>query len=94
MGRPITVVVGPLATASATQIGLSQKAARTGTNQLVLNGVGGNFVANSVCASQTPGGAGALIINGTLASSAPTAAASASLSPLFAAFTTESGRLP
>lgn len=69
MGRPVTVVVGPLASASATKISLSQKAAVSGTNYLVLNGAAGSFAASSVCASQTPGGAGALTLNGTLAHS-------------------------
>ncbi len=79
MGRPVTVVVGPLASASATKISLSQKAAIAGTNYLVLNGAAGSFTANSVCASQTPGGAGALVLNGTLASSVPTGTAIAYL---------------
>lgn len=69
MGRPVTVVVGPLASASATKISLSQKAAVSGTNYLVLNGAAGSFGATNVCASQTPGGAGALTLNGTLAHS-------------------------
>lgn len=81
MGRPITVTVGPLATASATKAGLSQKAAIAGTNYLVLNGASGSFTDNSVCASQTPGGAGALILNGTLASSVQTGTAIAYLPP-------------
>lgn len=79
MSRPITVTVGPLASASATKISLSQKAAISGTNYLVLNGAAGSFTANSVCASQTPGGAGALVLNGTLASSVPTGTAIAYL---------------
>lgn len=79
MGRPVTLQVGPLASASATRVGLSQKAAITGTNYLVLNGAAGSFTANSVCASQTPGGAGALVLNGTRASSAPTGTAIAYL---------------
>lgn len=79
MGRPIQVAVGPLATASATQVSLSQKAAIAGTNYLVLNGVGGSFGATTVCASQTPGAAGPLTINGTTASSAPTGVAVAYL---------------
>lgn len=79
MGRPIVLQVGPLATASATKISLTQKAAIAGTNYLVLNGAGGSFTANSVCASQTPGGAGALTLNGTLASSAPSGTAIAYL---------------
>jgi hypothetical protein len=73
------VTVGALASASATKIGLSQEAAIAGANQLVLNGVAGVFTANSVCASQTPGGAGALTLNGGLASSAPTGTAIAYL---------------
>ena len=81
MSRPIVVTVGPLASASATKIGLSQKAAIAGTNQLVLNGAAGAFAANSVCASQTPGGAGALTLNGTLASSVQTGVAVAYLPP-------------
>jgi hypothetical protein len=68
-----------LITASATKVALAQKAAKTGTNYVVLNGASGSFTANSVCASQTPGGAGALVINGTLASSVPTGTAIAYL---------------
>lgn len=79
MARPTTVTVGPLVTASATRAALAQKAAKSGTNYLVLNGSAGAFTANSVCASQTPGGAGALLINGTRASSAPTGTAIAYL---------------
>lgn len=79
MGRPVTVTVGPLASSSATKVSLSQKAAISGTNYLVLNGAAGSFTANSVCASQTPGGAGALTLNGTLASSVPTGTAIAYL---------------
>lgn len=73
--RPQVLQAGPLAAASATKISLSQKAAIVGTNYLVLNGAAGSFTANSVCASQTPGGAVALTLNGTLASSAPTGTA-------------------
>lgn len=65
MSRPVTVVVGPLASSSATKISLSQKAAVAGTNYLVLNGAAGSFSANSICQSQTPGGAGALTLNGS-----------------------------
>ena len=64
MGRPVTVVVGPLASATATKISLSQKAAIAGTNYIVLNGAAGSFSANNICQSQTPGGAGALTLNG------------------------------
>lgn len=79
MGRQVAVVVGPLATAAVNKVSLTQKAAISGTNYLVLNGAAGAFTANSVCASQTPGGAGALILNGTLASSVPTGTAIAYL---------------
>ncbi len=60
--RPQVVTVGSLATSSATKIGLSQKAAISGTNYFVLNGAAGSFSANSVAASQTPGGAVALTL--------------------------------
>lgn len=63
MGRPITVAAGPLAAGSATKIALSQKSAVAG--YLVLNGAAGSFSANNICASQTPGGAVALTLNGT-----------------------------
>lgn len=81
MSRPITVQVGPLASAAANKVALAQKAATVGTNYIVLNGAAGAFVANSVCASQTPSGAGALVLNGTLASSVPTGTAVAYLPP-------------
>ncbi len=68
--RPQVIQVGPLASATATKVGLTQKAAIAGTNYFVLNGAAGSFSASSVCASQTPGGAVALTLNGTLASSA------------------------
>lgn len=64
MGRAVVLQVGPLAGASATNISTSQKS--TGT-YLVLNGSLGTATANNVCQSQTPGGAGALILNGALA---------------------------
>lgn len=75
MGLPITVTVGPLASASANAVSLSQTAA--GAQYLVINGASaaGTFAANSICASQTPGGAGALTINGTLATTNPVAGA-------------------
>lgn len=73
--NPQVIQVGPLASATATKVGLAQKAAIAGTNYVVLNGAAGSFTANSVCASQTPGGAVALTLNGTLASSAPTGTA-------------------
>lgn len=65
MGRPITVQVGPLAAASATNIGASQKAAAA--QALVINGTTADAVANNICASQSPGGAGNLTINGSAA---------------------------
>jgi hypothetical protein len=64
MGRPVALQVGPLAAASANNISTSQKS--TGT-YLVLNGSTGTATANNVCLSQTPGGAGALTLNGALA---------------------------
>ena len=58
MGRPVVVTVGPLATADADGVGLSQTAA--GAQNLVINGAlaAGTFDTDSICASQTPGGAG------------------------------------
>lgn len=75
MAQPITVTVGPLATADDDLVSLSQTAA--GAQYLVINGAGaaGTFIANSICASQTPGGAGALTIDGTLATTRPVAGA-------------------
>lgn len=66
MSQTQTVVVGPLASSSATKIGLSQKAA--GAQALVLNGAACDATANNICTSQTPSGAGALTLNGTLVS--------------------------
>jgi hypothetical protein len=66
MSRPIAVTVGGLVAASATRIGLSQLAAIAGTNYLVLNGAAGAFSATSIAASQSPGGAGALTLDGSL----------------------------
>ncbi len=60
--RPQVIQVGPLAASSATKISLSQKAAISGTNYLVLNGAAGSFSATSVAGSQTPAGAGALTL--------------------------------
>ncbi len=64
MGRAVALTVGPLVSGSATAIGTSQKS--TGT-YLVFNGSLGVASANSICLSQTPGGAGALTLNGALA---------------------------
>lgn len=78
MSRPITVTVGPLATADADGVGLSQTAA--GAQNLVINGAlaAGTFSASSICASQTPSGSGALTIDGTLATTAGVAGAGGS----------------
>ena len=73
MGRPITVVVGPLATADpdgAAAIQTVPAAAYMALNGALTNGA----TANNVCASQTPAGAGNLVLNGTLASSVSGAA--------------------
>lgn len=81
MSQLMTITVGGLATADDDGVSLSQKAAVSGTNYLVINGVlagsgaSATFVANSICASQTPGGAVALTINGTLATTDPVAGA-------------------
>lgn len=80
MAQLLTVAVGPLATADDDGVSLSQKCATSARN-LVINGAlagsgaSATFVANSICASQTPGGAGALTINGTLATTNPVAGA-------------------
>lgn len=73
MGLPITVTVGPLATADPDGVSLSQTAA--GAQYLVINGASaaGTFDADSICASQTPGGAGDLTIDGALATTQPVA---------------------
>lgn len=75
MGTLYTVTVGPLASADDDAVSLSQKAA--GAQYLVINGAKatGTFSASSICASQTPGGAVALTINGTLATTDPIAGA-------------------
>ena len=65
MGRPITVQVGPLASASATKLSTSQKSAGS---PIVLNGAAGVASANSICTSQTPSGAGALTLDGSTVS--------------------------
>ena len=75
MAHAIYVQVGPLANASATKIAASQKAAISGTNYIVLNGSAGTATANNICQSQTPGGAVALTLNGTLATTNPVAGA-------------------
>lgn len=67
MGRPITVVVGGLATADPDGAGTTQKAA--GAQYLALNGaLTDGQTANNVAQSQTPGAAGNLTLNGTLVS--------------------------
>lgn len=75
MALPITVTVGPLATATATGVSLSQKA--PASQYLVINGTkaGSTFSANSICLSQSPAGAGAMTLNGALANTNPIAGA-------------------
>lgn len=77
MAQLMTVSIPALASADDDGVALTQKAAVSGTNYLVLNGVlaTGTFSASSICASQTPGGAVALTINGTLATTDPVAGA-------------------
>ena len=70
MAQPFVYTIGPLATADADGICLSQTALLTAGQYLAINGAlagSANFDADSICASQTPGGAGALTINGVLA---------------------------
>ncbi len=69
MARPITVQVGPLASSSANKIATSQNLAASTGGYLVLNGAAGTATANNICQSQTPSGAGALALNGSLVSS-------------------------
>ena len=66
--RPQTVQVGPLAAAVTAGLATSQKAAASGAQLVVLDGTKTDAAATAVCASQTPAGAGALTINGTMAS--------------------------
>lgn len=75
MAQLLTVQVGPLATADADGVGLSQTAAAA--QYLALNGAlaTGTFSATSVCAAQTLGGATNLTINGSLATTNPVAGA-------------------
>jgi len=73
MAQPRVVTVGPLATADPDGISLSQTAAIAAGQYLVLNGAlcspgsVDSFDADSICASQTPSGSGALTIDGALA---------------------------
>lgn len=75
MGTLYTTSVAALAAADDDLVSLSQTAAAA--QYLVVNGAGaaGTFVANSICASQTPSGASDLTINGTLAITNPVAGA-------------------
>lgn len=66
MGRPITVQVGPLASATATKISTSQKSAGS---PIVLNGAAGTATANNIATSQTPSGAGNLTLDGSTVTS-------------------------
>ncbi len=79
MGRPITVQVGPLATADADGVSVSQTV--PAARYMALSGALTNgTTANNVAQSQTPTGAGAAVtLNGTLASSVPTGSAVAYL---------------
>lgn len=91
MGRPITVVLGPLAAASANKISLSQKSASA--RNLVLDGAAGTATANNICLSQTPGGAGALTLDGALASGSPVVANISTMQPVYiTAAADESGK--
>lgn len=67
MGTLYITSVAPLAAADDDNVSLSQTAAAA--QYLVVNGAGaaGTFIANSICASQSPAGAVDLTINGTLA---------------------------
>lgn len=63
--RQVTVTVGPLAAASATNVVASQSPAKA--SQLVLNGtLGTGAVANSIALSQTLAGATTVVLNGAL----------------------------
>lgn len=63
--RPISVIVGPLATATATKIATAQRNYGAG-GALALNGAASNAVSTAVAASQAPATA-ALTLNGTTA---------------------------
>lgn len=67
MSLPITVSVGPLATADPDNVCLLQSPTVTGAHYLAINGAGaaGTFTANDIAQSQSPGGAVALTLNGT-----------------------------
>lgn len=95
MGRPVQVTVGALASADDDAASTTQKVA--GAQYLVINGAKSDgTTANNVCQSQTPGGAGNLTLNGTLASSVPTGTAVAYLGLMrriyFTCVGNESGR--
>lgn len=92
MTRPVTVSVGALATADDDGGGTTQKVA--GAKYLVMNGALTNgTTANNVCLSQNPGGAGALTLNGSLASSVPTGVAVAYLGTNRRIYITSAGDL-
>lgn len=71
MSLPITVSVGPLATADPDIVCLLQSPTVTGAHYLAINGAGaaGTFTANDIAQSQSPGGAVALTLNGTTVTS-------------------------
>lgn len=90
MANPVTVTVGPLATADADGVSTSQKAA--GAQYLVINGALSNGqTADNVCQSQTPSGAGALTLNGSLVSSVQTGSAVAYLGSMCRIYFTHAG---
>lgn len=62
--QPRVTTVGPLASGSATKIGLAQSPGAAGA--LALNGGAGSFTANNICTSQTTSGAAVLNLNGSL----------------------------
>lgn len=74
MGRPITVTVGPLATADADGVTLSQKAASVAQHLAINGALTDGQTANNIAQSQTPAGAGTLTLNGSLASGSPAVA--------------------
>jgi hypothetical protein len=77
-GQPFVVTVGPLAAAAASGVTTTTKGVGV-NNAVVINGtLTDGQTANNVCLTQTPGGAGALVLNGSLAS-APTGSAIAYL---------------
>jgi hypothetical protein len=82
-GQPHTVTIGPLSAASANIISTTTRGGGV-NNAVVLNGTGTDGqTANNICQSQTPGGAGNLVLNGTLCSAVPTGSAVAYLASAY-----------